>query len=503
MVPEPEPEPKTVKLKLAPAPAPAPALVKVVSPRKSEFKLPEYTPAPPTARKRAARYYDEPIKKVGPSPRRIKRSFAPQVAAMTLQGALPDGYAPHERAGTPGGRFQPVRPAQLSQAVPAKTLALHGDGGGVTGGGGHSGTSWHVASGINTDLMEYDRFRLAGSLADRSSRRPSSSVTETAPRPGTAPDSSSSTGGRIGIGAHMPDNRRVVIGIGVRAYELGPQTPLVQRHRDPGSVLMHPAFDAMQTKAGYRQLRRVGGTDLQAYEHHVVTADTAPPAEWAEPGAFPLTMSAASDVFLQAANFSSLGSVQYQRSLGPESPADISPLLVSLASARSVRSARSAQRDPRSTVCYQTGHDGVPSLLSRNGRPCSVESSHLRMMRISQASLASASEISLGGGPGGPAAAQMSASSVLPLNSRGQLRQQMAMSYSSPLRIHAPVTTTKNKKKTQQPMTPRAGIEAEGSFASISAELPQRLYQRRCVVPGPSRGFSVTARVEHTQYINL
>eukprot|EP01046_Picozoa_sp_COSAG06_P015706 COSAG06_NODE_1015_length_11065_cov_5.743936_3_plen_216_part_00 len=52
-----------------------------------------------------------------------------------------------------------------------------------------------------------------------------------------------------------------------------------------------------------------------------------------------------------------------------------------------------------------------------------------------------------------------------------------------------------------------AGLEAEAAEAeaaavrAMRAELPQRLYRRRCVVPGPSRGFAVVGL--GTGYINL
>ena len=46
-----------------------------------------------------------------------------------------------------------------------------------------------------------------------------------------------------------------------------------------------------------------------------------------------------------------------------------------------------------------------------------------------------------------------------------------------------------------------AAVEAAAAVRAVRAELPQRLYRRRCVVPGPSRGFAVVGL--GTGYINL
>jgi hypothetical protein len=71
-----------------------------------------------------------------------------------------------------------------------------------------------------------------------------------------------------------------------------------------------------------------------------------------------------------------------------------------------------------------------------------------------------------------------------------------------------PISSPQNGEDKMLGRRGSADLEAEAGAAveaaavrAVSAELPQRLYRRRCVVPGPSRGFAVVGL--GTGYINL
>ncbi len=672
------PQPRKPEPPPQPAPAPAPTTVRVCS-SKSDFKLPTYQPAPPSTQKRHARPVD-PVRKVGPTPLRVKKSFAPATQALSLLGRLPQGYDPIERAGTPGQRFVPVRPDQLARFAPVSTLPLHADSSGGTS-TLSARTSWRSVVGINSDLIEYDRAAMSTATAGFLSERVLPRYSQSSVAISTAPDDTSYDANDSATRTGLVSSTTPIMQRPGTAPEQGSSHNLDTS--DTEEMRYHPAFEAMDIKTKQKVFRRVGGSgranQLLQYPNQVVIADTRDPQLEATaalaaasgvrlassgPGSAPvvgLVTSVASDIFQQAARFEkvptstsltpsvsmslrSAGGTLSKHPLGGSGDscegARSGEPMASLASDRlqtsvhaaivSARSLRSrsgrSQRSIQSTVCYQAGHDGVPSLLSRNGRPCSSSSSltlaadggggvegsvaslgtagtrgldTLARSSFSARSLVLASSsvgtvVVSGGGTldTGTALlvdAELSTVSVLALNSRGELRQelqslaipkhllskhkpssgdtgqlqasvlpsplddyrrgdaaaiaiapeemqakeddrllrhtrlprfrdkekarQLALRHEVNARNHVGVytvgaTATDDRKPSDSDFCRRAtggpssnGDSSATAMRALRAELPRHLYGRRCVVPGPSRGFSVVGL--GTGYINL
>ena len=416
-----------------PEPQPEPQLVKVTGPKKSDFKLTKHKPAPPTERKPAVEP-EPPPPRVGPAMRRARAPMSPRV--KDLQMPL---LASPLRTGAKTVLFAPVRPAQLTPNARAM----------LSGGG-----AWRAAVTAAANPLE------------------SSAPPPTGETVGPSPPTED---------LYIPDADEDAVGLGVSDMEAvtadaeavaaarlrasprlwsftDPRAPSTAAGRGQGlggggsatwssrsSGARHAAFDAMETKQNYRRLVRAGAL-----------ADTHDP--WPE--------------------------MSSSDRLGEAPPLTAVPSIFAQLDGFDQRAQGGLQSDSASSIASSHAIGSQASLaMSQTSRASTGLRSHTsrastRGTEAAAATAAAAAAVVLRSQRLG------TSGSVLPLNSKGELRQQLAPL--APLSMGRPAPRT---PRLMTPSTDRGRSDGGGCGGGMVAR--PWATQRRCV-PGPSRGVPVT-----------